>query len=171
MPVKGIQDFYTKAIERDFARDFQFRVTDLSIGGVSETDLVYITTASLPGKEISNQQVPFMGLDFNVPGSVKYVGSDAWTVQFRCDEAHSIRDKLLNAVNDIFSDETSTGDYGVPDKPATMILVGKDLEPVKTYTFHGMYPKSVGEMQYDIQGTGAPLTFDAVFAYQFWRAK
>ena len=169
MAVKGIQDFYQKAIERDFARDFQFRVLDLPVAGIDDTDLVYVTTASLPGKSISNQPTPFMGLSFNVPGSITYPGSDAWSLTFRCDEAHEIREKLLNGVKRIFDDATSTGDYGVPDEVASMVLVGKDLEPVKTYRFIGMYPVSVGDMAYNIEGTGTPMTFDATFAYQFWR--
>jgi len=169
MPVKGIQDFYSKAIERDFARDFQFRILDLPVAGVTDDDLIYVTTATLPGKSISNQPTPFMGLSFNVPGTVSYPGSDSWTLTFRCDEAHNIRNKLLDGVKRIFDDETSSGEYGVPDEVGSMVLVGKDLEPVRNYKFIGIYPVTVGDMSYDIQGTGAPLTFDCTFAYQFWR--
>jgi hypothetical protein len=162
-----IQEFYAAAQRKEFARDFQFRVRTL--GPFTEDDLLYITTATLPGKEISNQVATFMGLDFNVPGSVKYSGSASWAVQFRCDEGLNIRNKLENWVNAIFDDRTSTGKYGVPVEEATLDLLGKDFEPVRRYNFIGIYPQAFSEISYDIQGDGAPLTIDATFAYQFWR--
>lgn len=165
----GIQDFYAAAQIKEFARDFQFRVTTL--GPFSEQDLLYVETASLPGKTINNQPVPFMGLSFNVPGSVSYTGSDNWPVLFRCDEGINIRNKMENWMKEIFDDQTSTGKYGVPVEVATFHLLGKDLKPIRTYEFTGIYPKELGELSYDIKGTGAPLTFTATFAYQFWRLK
>ena len=163
----SIQEFYAVAQRREFARDFQFRVRVL--GPFNEDDLIYVTTTTLPGKEIHNQQVPFMGLQFNVPGSVLYTGSDAWQVMFRCDEALNIRNKLEGWVNEIFSDETSTGKYGVPVEEATLDLLDKELNPIRRYNFIGIYPQTLGEIQYDIMGGGVPREFQATFAYQYWR--
>ena len=163
----SIQDFYAAAQAQEFARDFQFRIRTL--GPFVENDLLYIKTAALPGKEITNQPVPFMGLDFNVPGSVKYTGSESWEVVFRCDEGLNIRNKLENWIKEIFDDETSTGKYGVPTEQASMDLLGKDLKSIRRYDFIGIYPKTLGPIQYDIEGDGKPLEFTATFAYQFWR--
>ena len=72
-----IQDFYARATKSGFSRDFQLRVTSFNIGGASlflDEDLVFIKTATLPGKTISVQTAPFMGLTFNVPGAVSYAG-------------------------------------------------------------------------------------------------
>ncbi|MHA2031647.1 MAG: hypothetical protein ACW99Q_19895 [Candidatus Kariarchaeaceae archaeon] len=163
----SIQQFYNAAKANEFARDFQFRIRVL--GPFTEDDLVYMTTSTLPGRSISNQPVPFMGLQFNVPGSVSYDGSDSWTVNFRCDEGINIRNKLENWQKEIFDDETSTGKYGVPAEEATLDLLGKDLEPLRRYNLIGIYPVSIGPLNYDITGTGTPVNFDATFAYQYWR--
>lgn len=163
----SIQNFYAAAQAQEFARDFQFRVRTL--GPFVDNDLLYVTTTTLPGKEINNQPVPFMGLNFNVPGSVSYTGSDAWDVVFRCDEGLNIRNKLENWIKEIFDDQTSTGKYGVPTEQATMDLLGKDLNPIRRYNFIGIYPKTLGPIDYDMTGNGAPRTFTATFAYQFWR--
>jgi len=163
----SIQEFYAAAQAKEFARDFQFRVRTL--GPFTEDDLLYVTTATLPGKAITNQQVPFMGLNFNVPGSVSYPGSEAWVVNFRCDEGLNIRNKMENWLKEVFDDETSTGKYGVPVEEASLDLLGKDLNTIRRYNFIGIYPVTLGDMQYDIQGTGVPQAFDATFAYQFWR--
>ena len=163
----GIQDFYQAAQANEFARNFQFFVTNL--GPFVKEDLLYVTTTNLPGKEIANQQVPFMGLNFNVPGTVKYTGSDAWTLRFRCDEGLNIRNKLENWMKAIFDDQTSTGKYGVPTEVAQMDLLGKDLTPIRSYQFTGIYPQKLGQIEYDKQGDGKPVEFDAVFAYHYWR--
>ena len=101
-----ITDFYRVAQDKDFARDFQFRVLNIQGGdGTSakftEDDLVYVRTATLPGKTIQNKTVPYMGLTFNVPGSVTYDGSNAWPVEFYCDQASSIRQTFEKYVTDV----------------------------------------------------------------------
>jgi len=163
----SIQAFYAAAQAQEFARDFQFRIRTL--GPYVDNDLLYVTTATLPGKEIANQPVPFMGLEFNVPGSVKYTGSNAWVLKFRCDEGLNIRNKLENWIKEIFDDATSSGKYGVPTEQASMDLLGKDLAPIRRYNFIGIYPVSLGPLNYDITGDGKPLDFDVTLAYQFWR--
>lgn len=162
-----IQGFYAAAQANEFARDFQFRVRTL--GPFVENDLLYLTTAQLPGKEITNQPVPFMGLEFNVPGSVKYTGSAAWELTFWCDEGLNIRNKMENWIKEIFDDETATGKYGVPTEVASMDLLGKDLKPIRRYNFIGIYPVNLGPLAYDLKGDGKPLDFPATFAYQYWR--
>ena len=66
-----IQDFLRVSQQRDFARDYMLRVTAIGNDTFNEEDFVYITTATLPDRTVQNQAVPYMGLDFNVPGTVK----------------------------------------------------------------------------------------------------
>ena len=172
-----ITDFYRVAQDRDFTRDFQFRVLNIQAGETSdvtfdEDDLVYIRTATMPGKAITNQNVPYMGLTFRVPGSVTYNSSDGWAVQFYADANSKLRQVFEQYSKDIFDDATSTGNYNAP-KPTSLIdLVQLDtqLEEVAQYQLVGAYPTSVGDLAYSMaEGTGAALTLDINFAYQFWR--
>ena len=110
-----------------------------------------------------------MGLSFNVPGSVKYTGSEGWDVTFWCDEGLNIRNKMENWIKEIFDDQTSSGKYGVPTEQATMDLLGKDLTAIRKYNFVGIYPVKLGPINYDLKGDGKPLDFTATFAYQYWR--
>lgn len=162
-----ILKFYETAKEREFARDFQFRV--VSLGPLTEDDLVYIRSADLPGKEIQVHQVPYMGLDFNIPGSVKFTGSDSWKVTFLHDEGANIRSKLDAWINEIFNIESSSGKYGVPSEEATIDLIDKSFKPIRRYNLIGIFIKDIQPIRYDITGTGKPLEFDATLSYQFWR--
>lgn len=167
-----IQDFFRVAQQRDFARDYMLRVVALGNDTLNEDDFVYITTATLPSRDITNQTATYMGLDFNFPGTVKYPGSNGWTVTFRNDKGGIIRKKLEDwQVNEVFDDDSSTGDLSVrgTDSVIQLNLIDDKLNVLNTYRLYGAYIQKLGTVNYKMDGTGAPLTFDATLAYHYWR--
>ena len=172
---QGIQDFYRVAQERDFTRDFQFRVmniTDRGVSVVTQDDLVYAQTASLPARGVANQTVPYMGLSFNVPGAATYSGSEGYAIQFRSDGEHIIRTLFEEWQRDVFDDETSTGNYRLfGNSSITLALLNQDMDVTRTYELVGCWPVTVGDIGFDTAGTGAVLNFTATLAYQYWRRK
>lgn len=166
----NLQAFYAAAQANEFARDFQFHIRTL--GPLSEADNLYMTTASLPGLGIHDQVVTYFGHQFHVPGTVDYQGNGNWTVTFHCDEGQNIREKLVAWQKEIFSFETSGGKYGVPVETAEIELVGKNpAEATRVFQLVGIYPVTVGEVNYDVQGSGAPVNIQVTFAYQYWRER
>jgi hypothetical protein len=168
-----IQDFYKVAQTRDFARDFQFRVLDVSNKGVpvfTEDDLVYATAATLPGKQISPKSVPYNGFEFRIPGTVTYNNSDGFTIGFYCDATTNARIQMENWVTETFNDETTTGD-GVLHNNSTITLVQLDtkFEPLRTYKLFGVFPVNSGDISYSMVGTGEVINMDITLAYQFYR--
>jgi len=161
------------ASQNDFARKNLFRVVALGGQRFTLNELIYMTTATLPGRSITNVPTPFMGLDFNVPGTAKYPGSDAWNVNFRIPQNLSIRRKLEDWTTYIFDDQTSTGAYNIPNKnvenQAIITLMDKQGNPLRTYTLFGCYCKECGTLDLDIQDTGTIITAQATIAYQYWR--
>ena len=106
-----IQNFYDIAVKRDFARDFQFRVLSIDPGDGSTVsfdseDLVYATTANLPARAITNVPVPYMGLQFNLPGSATYPGSDSYSMTFYSDLGSVLRQKFEDMSREIFDENT-----------------------------------------------------------------
>jgi len=171
-----IQDFYSQAQARDFARSNLFRVLNINFGTASsqvvvENDLVYARTATLPGKTIQNLAVPYMGLQFNIPGVVTYPGSDAYVINFYSDEAQQLRQKFLNVVKDTFDDSTSTGNYFAPSQTAVIDLVqlNKQLVKVAQYQLVGVSIRDVAPLEYDITSTGEIQNFNVTLAYHYWR--
>ena len=176
---QNIQDFYRVATARDFARKFQFRVMQLGNTNFNENALVYLDSASLPGRQITNQQVPFMGLNFNVPGTVTYPNSNNYSVTFRCDQNYDIRSVLEASTFGVFNElgtegqPGSFGDYRIPDASSiiTLDLLDKSLKAVRRYTLVGAYVVSVGEMQYTLGDTGTVQTVQTNLAYQYWQVE
>ena len=153
-----ISDFYKVAQERDFARDFHFRVlsinTDSSVTSVTfdEDDLVYVKTAALPGREISDVTVPYMGLPFHVPGIVSYPTSEGYSLTFYADAQSKIRSKF---------EEWSMAD---------LLQLDANLDKLAQYQLVGVSPRSVGEMGYTMaEATGSALEFTATLAFHYWR--
>ena len=167
-----IQDFYRTAANKDFARLFQFRVTQFGRINFSNDQLAYIETASLQGRTINNIQVPYMGLQFNLPGSVSYPGSAGYNVTFRCDETYDIRAALEADMFATFDEQTSSGDYTLPKSNSNLVmeLVDKNFKTQRVYTLFGCYIQSMGDTAYDIKDNGAIASVPVTLAYQFWRS-
>ena len=170
--MSNIQQFYQTASVQDFARVFQFRLNFYNNIQFNENHLVYVETAALPGRAITNIAVPYMGLPFNIPGTVTYPGSDNYNVTFRCDQNYDIRSALEASTFLTFDEGSSTGNYNTPssDSRLEMSLLDKAGAVVRAYTLFGAYIKALGDAAYDIKDTGTIQTVQATIAYQYWRA-
>jgi len=170
---QNITDFYTQVQNKDFARQHQFRISDWQVNNspvIGNSDLVYLESATLPGRAINNVQVPFMGLNFNVPGTANYPGSDAYSVTFRCDQGYDLRAKLEAATFSTFNDQSSSGDYAIgTGSQLTLNLLGKQAEMIRTYTLYGAWIVSLGDLSYNLGDNGTIQTVPVTLAYQFWR--
>lgn len=169
-----ITDFYRVAQARDFSRDFQFRVLSIQPGDgsdvlITEDDLVYAQSGSIPGRSITSQDVPYMGMQFKVPGSARYSGT--YNLTFLTDNQSSLRRVFEKWSYDVFDEEDSTGNYFVPRATSTVDLVqlNPQLDAVAHYQLVGCFPSEIGEIAYNIQGTGTPVTFNVTLNYHYWK--
>lgn len=176
-----IQDFYTLAQQVDFARLHQFRLIEWTWNGQSifldGTDHhVYLETASLPGREITNVPVPFMGLNFNIPGLATYSGSANYPVVFRSDSYYFLRQCIEHATRKVFNDATSVGDYNTPNTASYMILqtvdkyLNGDGGPTGTpyYTLWGASLINTGQIDYNLGDTGQIAKVNGTLTYHYW---
>lgn len=168
---QNISDFYRSVQQRDFARQFQFRLIQLANTNFGEDTLIYLESATLPGRAINNVPVPFMGLNFNVPGTASYPNSESYSVTFRCDQNYDIRAALEDATFNTFDDQTSSGDYNIARDASviTMNLLNKNNRTARQYTLYGAYVVSVGDVTYNLGDNGTIQTVPATLAYQYWR--
>lgn len=169
-----IQDFYQQASTRNFARDFQLRIINFIVNGVDQIgpeDLVFLKSASLPGKTITVQNAPFMGLNFNIPGAVTFDSSNSWPVTFYCSQDYNLRKLFEQSIGDTFDQETSVGflePRGLQDYKITLALLDDNLEPISTYDLLGCFVTNVGAINFNTTGSGAIQDVTANIAYQYW---
>lgn len=169
-----IQDFYKVLQTKDMARNYNFRVLDVSNKGVSvftEDDLVYVQSASVPGKTNNPISVPYSAFTFRIPGGISYTGSDGYSLTFYLNQQGTSRIALENWLEETFNDANSTGD-GIlhNDSTITLAQLDNEFEIVRTYKLFGVFPVNVAELSYEIASADAGIiTFQAQFAYQFFR--
>jgi hypothetical protein len=169
-----IQTFYQQAAARNFARDFQLRITSFIVNGIQqlrEEDLVFLKTASLPGKTISVQNADFMGLKFNIPGTVQFDGTNNWQTTFYCTQDYRLRDLLETSMLDSFNQTSSTGNMEPRDLESykiTLSLLNDQLETIREYNLLGCFVTNVGAINYNVTGAGAIQEIQTSIAYQYW---
>ena len=168
----NITTFHQTAVNRDFARKFQFHL--LSFGpaawGFTADDQIYVETLALPGRTINNIPVPFQGLTFNVPGVASYPGSASYKIMFRSDKDYSLRSKIENVTRLIWEESSSSGQFSIPSTQSVLSLglVNKSNTVIRTYNLKGVYIQSIDDEQYDIKDTGNVSMIGATIAYQYW---
>jgi len=168
-----IADFYRQAQKVGFARDFQFKVVAFRVNGIElgPRDLVFLKTASLPGKTINTVTANFMGVDFQIPGTVKYDNNNNWQVTFYCTQDYHVRKLLESSMSDTFNIRTSTGNMEPRDPTLNVIklsLVDDQLNEIRTYILHGAFVTGVGDMGFDATKDGGVQEVSATIAYQYW---
>lgn len=171
-----IQTFYQQAAARNFARDFQLRITSFIVNGIQqlkEEDLVFLKTAQLPGKTISVQNADFMGLKFNIPGTVQFDSSNNWQTTFYCTQDFRLRELLETSMLDSFNQFSSTGNMEPRDLDSykiTLSLLDDQLETIREYELLGCFITNLGSVSYNVGGAGAIQEVQATIAYQYWRS-
>ena len=169
-----IENFFNQAVQKQFSRDFHFRIKQITIEGVSfsgEDDLIYARSASLPARDILNKTTSYAGQQFNVAGSSTYPNSEAYSIEFYHDENITLRRKFEAASRAVFNNETTTGQYGMAGIDSYMILevIDKELNTVETIKLIGVGIRSVGQIDHQIaDGTGEIVTFPVTFSYHFY---
>lgn len=171
-----IRKFYERAMEREFLRDVNFRVIEINFGENSsvhfdEDDLVYAQSAKMPTREITNVQAKYMGMDFNLPGTSKYPGSESYSLKMYCDEKCILRDKMEEATRDLFDDADSTGNYFIPKQGSyiTLAVLNKKLEVIKTIKLVGASIRKYDVDEFKMsEGTGGIISITATIAYHYF---
>ena len=176
-----IEKFFQRAQTHQFSRDFLFRVKEITLTGPrrgslitfrGNKDLVFAKTAALPGRTIENKTVNYFGQEFQVPGKSTYTNAAAYGIDFYHDETCQLRTKLERASRAVFNNDDSKGEYGVPGRGEIIQLeqIDKQLNPVREITLYGASIRDIGEIAYTIaDGTGEVITFNATFAYHFYK--
>jgi len=171
-------DFYTSAQNRGIARDFQLKVTQFIVNGIpalnseDTNDLVFVKAASLPGKTINTIDATFMGLSFQIPGNVSYENKK-WDVTFYCTQDYILRGLLETSIQNTFDNTTSIGNMeprGLTQNVIQLSLVDDQLNEIKIYKLLGAFITNIADIEYDMTGSGKPVSVKATIAYQYWTA-
>lgn len=163
----------------DFSRQNQIQIVGVgsSVPDYVGRDLIandgryYATTLTIPGRTITNIDVPVAGFPFKVPGQASYE-PNPWTITFRTPGDYFLRNSFERWSFETMNEESMCGAFNFPCDTSSLdiAVVSAGCESVKGYTLIGVYPQQVGPITYDQTGVDV-TTFDVALQYQWWRPK
>ena len=129
-----------------------------------------VRSAAIPEARIGNIQVGYFGRKINLAGDRTY---DAWAVTVINDEDFLIRNSLEQWSNRINSFEGNLRNFGSSSpaaykRDAKVTQFSKTGIPIREYTFHGIYPGDISNIELDWDATDRIEEFRVTFLYDFW---
>ena len=171
------ETFYNTVAKTGLARDFLFRVKNITVEGAVLNDeaggLIYARAAAYPGRVIEDMPVNFYGHEYHHAGRALYPSAGSYTVEFYVPGDLSVREMLEKGSRT--SHEMGIGITGIdkgeyvllepqsPKDSSTGAIAGR---PIK---LHGAQIREIGDINYLIaDGTGEVVVFSVTFAYQYY---
>ena len=172
----NVQDFRSKALKYGGASPNLFEV-DIKWPWTSTTRTNYnIKTTFLPASISTSTTVSYLGRVFEFAGERTY---PQWTCTFLNDEDFKLRN-ALERWSDYISGhvklgrtrvQSTAGRENMPlDYQSSAILTqfSKNGNPLKKYTFNGLYPLTLTDIPVSWDTTNAIEEFTATFEYQYY---
>ena len=154
------------------ARANQFQVTMpfpgfAAVGGETRTMSYLCQATHLPGMTLGEVDVKFRGRSLYIAGDRTF---EAWTTTIMNDTDFMLRnafERWMNAIN-AMSDNSgleNPADYMVD---AFVDQLDRAGQVIKSYTFRGMWPLTIANIDVAYETNDAIETFDVTYRYQFF---
>ena len=164
-----LKKFYSHIKQTDLARKHLWTI-NISEEGLHDPMVIYAVSSNWPSKAINPVEVPYLGFTFKVPGVAKF--DETWKVTVRDSTDFKLRKSLSGWLDKIYNAETGSADYtGSGFKEGTLFALKPDLSKSVEIIMEGMFPTSMGTVDYDYASDGEVVTYDVEFAYQRWKIK
>ena len=154
------------------ARGNQFQVTMpfpgfAAVGGETRTMSFLCKATNLPGMTLGEVPVPFRGRQLFIAGDRVF---DAWSTTIMNDTDFLIRNAMERWMNGINALSDNSGlenpsDYQVD---AFVDQLDRAGQVIKSYTFRGMWPLTIANIDVAYETNDAIETFDVTYRYQFF---
>jgi len=128
---------------------------------------VYIKTASVPKVGVAKIDYKYQAFPLTMPGQIEFENEQTWSIRMPSD--FLLRNALERWIFDLANPDSSCGIGKVPCQSTYVdyMLVGQNCDVSRGYRLIGMFPVSVGAVQYNQEDT-AMVDFDFVFHIQRW---
>jgi hypothetical protein len=181
MTEQTLSQFYQSAQDYGFSRDYQARVSQLTINGntLGDDRLVYLKSMSLPSKKAAISTVKYYGVDINATGTRDFGESKQWELTFLTDQVLSLKRWFEQRLEEVSSNPLAKGQKRpvnanpVPgtNSLAQIDVIDDNLETVVRYTLNGLFVVSTPGITYNLDGSGKVQEFKVTLGYQTWEAK
>lgn len=168
---------FRSQMQGDGARPNLFEVqlsfpTNISPGAADRKLTFMCKTASLPGSTIGHVPVFYFGRETKLAGNRTF---PEWTLSILNDEDFVVKnafEKWMNSMNRHTTNirDTWAGNSIGYSSTATVKQFSKTGDVLKTYTFVGVFPVDLSQIDVDWGSNDTIEEFSVTLAYQFWTA-
>lgn len=140
--------------------------------GVAEQVRLFCRAAQLPGTTVNAIPVNYFGREVKFAGNRNFT---EWTVTILNDEDFKLRNAFELWMNGMNSHRGNLRDASLSSPTsyttqATVTQYAKTGEPLKSYTFVGMFPIDVSPIDVDWAANDTIEEYAVTFAYQWWES-
>lgn len=130
----------------------------------SEDDITYtVMSSSIPGKNIGEVVINFMGLQYFIPGDPNF---NTWTVTFRNPTKHAPRKAMELWMASVVETQTNArGALTDVMKIPELKLLDENGEVTATFQLIECFPTSIGDESIDYEANDTISTFDMTFRF------
>ncbi len=160
--IYGIRDYFSK-LKTGLRTSHQFQLEIDRLGDL----VVYASSATLPGRSLNSEPVPFFGFNFQVPTNTDY--THEWPITIRCDKDMIIYRRFKEWADEISSlaNNTAGKKAQVPTDNARLYLLSSTLNDVTTtYKLIGIFPSNISDISFAHDNNGI-ATFDVTITLQY----
>lgn len=149
---------------------FQVQITN-PVNGLGDIKTPFmVQAAALPESTLGTIEVPYFGRKVKLAGDRTFA---EWTVTIINDEDFVIRNAMEEWMANINAHQGNTRQFnsaspGEYKSQAQIIQYSKSGDPIREYTFNGLFPTSVAAITMDWNNTDDIERFDVTFQYDYW---
>lgn len=149
---------------------FQVQITN-PVNGLGDIKTPFmVQAAALPESTLGIIEVPYFGRKVKLAGDRTFA---EWTVTIINDEDFVIRNAMEEWMANINAHQGNTRQFNSASpseykSQAQIIQYSKSGEPIREYTFNGLFPTSVAAITMDWNSTDDIERFDVTFQYDYW---
>lgn len=174
MAIATVKQFIDNLPKHKISKSTQFRL--LGFYGVPEYvqkefsedgGIYYLKSSKVPSRSLGGIDISYQGFKLDIPGQVEYESPHPFT--FRTPEDFLWRNALEQWNFDMFNEVTGNG-IGYPCESAQfdIALVADSGRIIRIYRFYNVWPKKVGEIQYDISDAPKEVEFTVDISFSRW---
>lgn len=145
---------------------FKVQITNPILGTADFKTPFMISSATIPESTVGTYSLPYFGREIKYAGDRRF--SD-WTVRVINDEDFSVRNAMEAWSNAINTHVTNTRvSPSVYKAQAQIFQYGKDGTVLREYTFQGLFPSNISDIQTGWARRDEYEEFSVTFQYDLW---
>ena len=169
----NVSDFISK-LKGGGARQNQFKVTMpfpgfAAVGGETENMSFLCSATQLPSSELGELTVNFRGRPIHMAGDRTF---QTWSTTIINDTSFDIRNAIERWSNGINNHSDNEGLNNPTDYQVDAFIdhLDRNGNTIKSYTFRGLFPLTIGTVDLNYDPVSAFETFECTWRYQYWES-